>query len=248
MAHETSLLLIEDETEISESLTRLFDEQLCISLTVCRDGVSGLATALNQSFSAVIIDVGLPGKPGFDVCRELRAAKPKLPIIMLTAHDTELDKVLGLELGADDYVTKPFSGRELVARIRALLRRAESTPAEHAPTESGPTVNIGPFRVDVPSRRVWKNGKDIALTAAEFDILLLFVQSPGRTYSRDELIPLTLGYAAGDYSGAVSAHIARLRGKIEDNPSEPIYLKTVRGIGYRFAARDELLESRKSEE
>ncbi len=234
MESKPTILLVEDEPQTAEAVASLCKEELHASLTMVRDGIAGLETALRDSFSLVVLDVGLPGKSGTDVCRELRRQKPDQLILMLTARGEELDKVLGLELGADDYMTKPFSSRELVARLRALLRRQRPVVAT---TE---ILRYGPLEIDRESRRLWKNKVPVNVTFIEFELLATLAEFPGRTFSRDKLSSLVLGYSSGEYDGAVAAHISRLRAKIEDNPASPRLLFTVRGFGYRLAAPDEL--------
>jgi DNA-binding response OmpR family regulator len=178
----------------------------------------------------------LPGMSGTEVCRQLREKERTTPILMLTAKSEERDKVLGLDLGADDYVTKPFSIRELLARVRALLRRVELDQPEEAPAE----IAFGDLVIEPAKRKVQVAGENVELTAKEFDLLNLFAQHPGRAFSRQELLDKVWGYQYAGYSHTVNSHINRLRSKIETDPSAPRYVQTVWGVGYRFAEEGDL--------
>jgi DNA-binding response OmpR family regulator len=178
----------------------------------------------------------LPGMSGTEVCRQLRERERATPILMLTAKSEERDKVLGLDLGADDYVTKPFSIRELLARVRALLRRVELDQPEEAPAE----IAFGDLVIEPAKRKVRVAGEPVELTAKEFDLLNLFAQHPGRAFSRQELLDKVWGYQYAGYSHTVNSHINRLRSKIEPDPSAPRYVQTVWGVGYRFAEEEDL--------
>lgn len=180
----------------------------------------------------------LPGMEGLEVCRRLRAKPPYTPILMLTAKSSELDRVLGLEVGADDYLTKPFSIRELVARVKALFRRVEAIGTQGSP---GPqkTIRAGDLIIDVEKRKVMLESKQADLTAKEFDLLLQFAQHPGRVYTRSQLLDLVWGYAHDGYEHTVNSHINRLRAKIEEDPARPRYILTVWGVGYKFAEPEE---------
>ena len=181
----------------------------------------------------------LPEIDGFEVCKKIRAENEALPILMLTARAEEVDKVLGLELGADDYLTKPFSVREMTARVKAILRRIK-VEREMKSDALSDWLQIGGLTVDFEKRRVELNGEIVELTAKELDLLLLFARHPGRAYSRQELLDLVWGYQFIGYSHTVNTHINRLRSKIEDDPSAPKFIKTVWGLGYRFAEPQEL--------
>jgi DNA-binding response OmpR family regulator len=181
----------------------------------------------------------LPGTDGFDICKRLRAQNQSTPVLMITAKTEEVDKVLGLELGADDYITKPFSIREVLARVKAIFRRVEVDQREAGRSPDEP-IRVGNLRVEPEKRKVTRDGETIDLTSKEFDLLLLFVKNPGRAYSRQELLDEVWGYQYSGYSHTVNTHINRLRNKIEPDPSEPTYVKTVWGVGYRFAEPDEV--------
>jgi DNA-binding response OmpR family regulator len=229
-----SILVIEDNQDIAELVAlHLRDEGYTV--TVHNDGSEGLAAARARQFDLLVLDLMLPGTDGLTICRELRAGSHYLPILMLTARSTELDRVLGLEMGADDYLTKPFSIRELVARVKALLRRAEAMGGTHSQaTEESATLQYGELLIDTERRQVTINGKGVELTAKEFDLLLYFARHPGRVYSRIQLLDQVWGYSHEGYEHTVNSHINRLRAKIEADPAKPRYVLTVWGVGYKF--------------
>lgn len=226
------ILIIEDDADIAQ-LLMLHLNDLEHPTEWAKNGLEGWEKAEKDKYALVILDVMLPKMDGLEVCRKIRSAHPALPIIMLTAKSEELDKVLGLELGADDYLTKPFSVRELMARVKALLRRA-SIDTKRETSKPRLEFGDGDLIIDVEKRKVWRTQREIELTTKEFDLLLLFAQHPGRAYSRQELLDLVWGYQYIGYSHTVNSHINRLRTKIEDNIDEPMYIKTVWGLGYRF--------------
>jgi len=200
-------------------------------------GEDGLRRAQQGGWALVILDLMLPGLGGLDICRQLREREDRVPILMLTAKSEEIDKVLGLELGADDYLTKPFSIRELQARIKALLRRAQmAAPAAAAPR---PTLEVDGLTIQLDKRRVLLGGKPVELTAKEFDLLALFASNPGRPFNREQLLNQVWGYSYAGYEHTVNSHINRLRAKIEADPGHPRYIITVWGFGYRFADPEE---------
>lgn len=236
MAH---ILIIEDDVDIVE-LIGLHLEDLGHPFEHAADGAAGLRRAQETAFDLVILDLMLPEIDGLEVCRRLRAEKPNIPIMMLTSKTEEFDKVLGLELGADDYVTKPFSIRELIARIKALLRRA---PLQADGGDTGASVlAFGALVVDVPKRKVTMGEDRLYLTAKEFDLLALFARNPGTAFSREKLLNDVWGYQFKGYEHTVNSHINRLRSKIEEDPSRPRFIRTVWGVGYRFSEREELAE------
>ena len=201
---------------------------------VAQDGTTGCKHALSKTYDLIILDLMLPGMDGLDICRTLRAKSTYTPILMLTARSTELDRVLGLEVGADDYLTKPFSIRELLARVKALFRRVEALTAS---TDGGgqKLISAGDLVIDTEKRKVTLSGKTVDLTAKEFDLLLHFAQHPGRVYTRSQLLDVVWGYAHAGYEHTVNSHINRLRTKIERDTSRPRYIVTVWGVGYSFA-------------
>jgi DNA-binding response OmpR family regulator len=224
------LLVIEDERDIAE-LVAMHLAELPAEVTQVHDGAAGLRRATEQTWDAIVLDLRLPSLGGLDVCRELRARGSRVPILMLTARGTELDRVLGLELGADDYLTKPFSVLELRARIKALLRRsAVVTPAPGEPAQ----IEAGGLAIDREQRRVRVDGRELALTAREFDLLWHFVRHPGRVFTRTELLADVWGYGHDGYDHTVNSHINRLRTKLGDEREQARFIHTVWGVGYRF--------------
>ncbi len=234
-----TILVIEDDPDIAD-LLGIHLSDLGYALDRAVDGKTGLDKALHGDYALVILDLMLPELDGLEVCKRIRSQDRYLPILMLTAKAEELDKVLGLELGADDYLTKPFSIRELIARVKALFRRIE-IDQENLQRDAMQPLRYGDLTVEPEKRKVTLRDQTIELTAKEFDLLMLFAQHPGRAYSRQELLDLVWGYQYAGYSHTVNTHINRLRNKIEDDPSAPRYIKTVWGMGYRFAEPEELL-------
>jgi len=233
------ILIVEDDREIAELISLHLTDQHYETVR-CEDGPSGLNRALNEPFDLIVLDLMLPGMDGFEVCRGIRAQHSYVPILILTSRAEELDRVLGLELGADDYLTKPFSIRELIARVKAIFRRIESvSQMSTGKTESG-QIHIGELEIDLEKRKITLEGKPVELTAKEFDLLKLFSSNPGKAYSRERLLNIVWGYQFDGYDHTVNSHINRLRAKIERDPANPRFIKTVWGYGYRFAEREEL--------
>ncbi len=232
MADKGLILIIEDDDDIAE-LLRINLEDLGYAVEICADGKRGLDAASRRSPRVVILDIMLPEMDGLAVCRELRAADNRVPIMMLTARSEELDKVLGLELGADDYLTKPFSIREMIARVKALVRRSD-VDATNGRGHEQQVLTFEELSIDLLKRQVVVANNTIGLTAKEFDLLTLFAKNPGRAYSRQELLDIVWGYQYAGYSHTVNTHINRLRRKIETDPAEPRFIQTVWGVGYRF--------------
>ncbi len=223
------VLLVEDEEGLVITLSdRLQSEGFDVS--VARDGEEGLKKALSDAFDLMILDVMLPKKNGFDVCRDLRGEGGETPILMLTAKGETIDKVLGLKLGADDYLTKPFEVIELLARIEALLRR----PADISQNGSGSDFQFGDVAIDIKKAEVSKGGKVVELSAMEFKLLQFLVKNGGDVHSRDELLDAVWGYDAMPTTRTVDVHIAWLRQKLEENPKHPKHIQTVHGLGYKF--------------
>jgi two-component system, OmpR family, response regulator RegX3 len=223
----TRVLVVEDEESFSDALSYMLRKE-GFEVAVAATGPDALASFDRAGADLVLLDLMLPGLPGTEVCRELRT-KSNVPVIMLTAKDSEVDKVVGLELGADDYVTKPFSSRELVARIRAVLRRRGDVE-ELAP----PTLEAGPVRMDVERHVVTVSGREVPLPLKEFELLEVLLRNAGRVLTRMQLIDRVWG---ADYVGdtkTLDVHIKRLRAKIEPSPSTPRFIITVRGLGYKF--------------
>jgi DNA-binding response OmpR family regulator len=233
------ILIIEDDPKIIE-LAGIHIRDLGYQMDSALDGESGLKKALTGKYQLIILDLMLPKMDGLEVCRQIRLEDRRIPILMLTAKSEELDKVLGLELGADDYLTKPFSVRELVARIKAILRRIETERKSASTGEEIETLAFGSLIIDVTKRKVILEGKPVELTAKEFDLLVLFARNPGRTYNRHQLLDQVWGYHFDGYDHTVNSHINRLRSKIEKDPANPLFIKTVWGVGYRFTEKEEL--------
>ncbi len=225
------VLVIEDDADIARLVGMQLAELAC-AVKLVHDGAAGLAEALARPYDLVILDLMLPGLDGLQICRRIRAGKAAYtPILMLTAKSSELDRVLGLEMGADDYLTKPFSVLELAARVKALFRRIDSLAAPAA--EHG-VLEAGALRIDAERREVRVDGRPVELTAREFDLLLQFARNPGRVFTRIQLLDQVWGYSHSGYEHTVNSHINRLRAKIERNPNQPEYIQTVWGVGYKF--------------
>ncbi len=223
----TKILIVEDEPNMVAGLRDNFEFEGYQVITA-PDGAAGLERALSESADLVILDVMMPRMSGLNVCKQLKAKRPGIPIIMLTARGQEVDKVVGLELGADDYVTKPFSIRELLARVKAVLRRAQGLP------KNSVQFSFGEVEVNLKSCQVSRKGKAIEFSSKEFDLLKFFLNHPGETLSRDRLLEEVWGYDRFPTTRTVDAHIVRLRQKVEPKPDEPRFILTVHGTGYKF--------------
>jgi DNA-binding response OmpR family regulator len=215
------VLVVEDERAIAD-LERLYLAREGFGVHVEADGAAGLAAARRMHPVAIVLDVGLPGLDGAEVCRRLRADGDWTPVLFVTARDDEVDRVLGLEMGADDYITKPFSPREFVARVKTVLRRSRDGVAHP------PVLSVGQVRVDPARRRAYVGEREVTLTATEFELLAFLMRRPGRVYERDHLLSEVWGYAAAAGTRTVDVHVAQLRAKL--GPASPI--RTVRGVGY----------------
>jgi DNA-binding response OmpR family regulator len=224
-----SILVIDDEARIVK-LVRDYLERAGFQVLTARDGETALQVARVERPDLIVLDLMLPGLDGLDVCRRLRQ-ESGVPIIMLTARVEEADRIVGLELGADDYVTKPFSPRELVARVRATLRRANG--------QVGPAtaIRVGDVELDTASLTATVAGQPVDLTATEFQLLAALARQPGRIFSREQLLEAIHGVAFDGYDRSVDSHVKNLRRKIEPNPHQPRYIETVYGMGYRFVGR-----------
>ena len=233
------VLIIEDDPDIAD-LLEIHLNDLDLKLDRTEDGESGLQKALENEYEMVILDLMLPKLNGLEVCKGIREQKKSLPILMLTAKSEEFYKVLGLELGADDYMTKPFSIRELVARIKSIIRRVTAIKETSAADTDKKELIFGTLVINFDKRKVVLDGNIIELTAKEFDLLALFASNPGRAYTRENLLNIVWGYQFMGYEHTVNSHINRLRAKIEKDPSQPIFIKTVWGIGYKFVEYEEL--------
>jgi DNA-binding response OmpR family regulator len=222
------VLVVDDDPTVSD-VVRRYLERAGLAVTLAADGPDALEVFERDHPDLVVLDLMLPGIDGLEVCRRLRARAPDVPIVMLTALGEEADRVLGLQLGADDYVTKPFSPRELALRVQSVLRRAGWAPSAQAPE----TLADGDLVVDVARRIATLRGGELALTVREFDLLVFFLRNPGRAFKRAELLEGVWGWTFGDHS-TVTVHVRRLREKVEDDPARPRRIVTVWGVGYRY--------------
>jgi len=236
MTAHRKVLVVEDDRDIAHLVSMHLKDVGC-EVGVAHDGETGLELALDGEYDLVVLDLMLPGLDGLEVCRTIRSAHEYTLILMLTAKSSELDRVVGLEMGADDYLVKPFSLRELQARVKALLRRKRELAREGS-THDAEEIRIGALIVDVARRRVQVSGRELHLTAREFDLLLQFARHPGRAYTRRELLDLVWGYGFDGYEHTVNSHINRLRAKLEEDQAHPRYVQTVWGVGYRFTDED----------
>jgi DNA-binding response OmpR family regulator len=233
------VLVVEDDKDIT-GLLDIHLKDLNCKVSIVHDGEKGFNNILKNKYDLVVLDVMLPKMDGLEICRKVRAEKNNTPILMLTAKSEELDKVLGLEVGADDYLTKPFSVREFIARVKAMFRRVEAMQSETVSADKAATIAFADLEIDRERRKVLLKGKRLELTAKEFDLLLLFASHPGKTYTREQLLELVWGYQFNGYDHTVNSHINRLRSKIEEDMSKPKYILTAWGVGYRFAELEEI--------
>lgn len=232
MAHR--ILVIEDNRDLAKVLKKNL-ENLSMEVDLAYDGVAGLTKAESDNYDLIILDLMLPGIDGMDICRRVRSKSVYIPILMLTAKSSELDRIIGLEIGADDYVTKPFSIKELMARVKAIFRRIEEI--QIGSKQQQEIIHAGQLVIDTIKRTVSCKGKTIDLTAKEFELLSHFARNPGRVYSRTQLLDSVWGYGHDGYEHTVNSHMNRLRAKIEEDPSSPEYILTVWGVGYKFSEK-----------
>ena len=223
---QTHILIVDDEPKIVR-LAKDYLERSGFRTLPASDGITALAAARQERPDLVVLDLNLPGMDGLDVCRALRR-ESSVPVIMLTARAEETDRLIGLELGADDYIVKPFSPRELVARVRAVLRRTQGE------VQTAGVIRAGDLEIDLNGNRVTLRGEALRVTRIEFNLLAILAQHPGQTFSRAQLIDRLHGAAEGGFDRSIDAHVKNLRRKIEDDPAAPRYLLTVYGIGYQF--------------
>jgi len=228
---QRNILVVEDEPDIAE-LVALHLRDAGFAVTIAADGHAAMREAFARSWDLIILDLRLPGPDGLAVCRALRAEQNYVPILMLTSKSSELDRVLGLELGADDYVTKPFSVSELLARVKSLFRRIDAMTGQ--PSRPAAKLSLGDLLIDEGSREVRVGEEAVKLTAREFDLLLHFARNPGRVFSRAQLLDTVWGYGHEGYEHTVNSHINRLRSKIEPDCDRPRYIVTVWGVGYKM--------------
>jgi len=209
--------------------------EICDKVEIANNGLKGMQMALDREWSVIILDLKLPGMDGIQICQQLRAKGKYTPILMLTAKSTELDRVLGLEIGADDYLTKPFSVLEMVARVKALMRRFDVSTGYSA--KQSTQLNFENLQLFPDERKVILKGKEIELTAKEFDLLYFFASHPNIAYKRSQLLDQVWGYGHDGYEHTVNSHMNRLRNKIEDDPNDIKFIKTIWGVGYKFIAQ-----------
>lgn len=229
---QSNILVIEDDHDINHLISmNLTDMQH--NVDSYSDGNQGYQQSKSQHYDLIVLDVMLPGKDGLEICRDLRAEQSTTPILMLTARDSEADRVVGLEMGADDYLTKPFSVRELQARVKAILRRTAMMKRAQAEPEQR-IIHYRDLTIDMARRKASIADEAMELTSTEFDLLLHLAQSPGRVFSRAQLLDQIWGYKHSGYEHTVNSHINRLRNKLERTPSQPEYVMTVWGVGYKF--------------
>lgn len=231
------VLVVEDDQDIAHLVSlNLRDDGH--EVDVVHDGADGLNAASEETYDLLVLDLMLPGIDGLELCRRVRDKEPYTLVLMLTAKGSELDRVVGLEMGADDYLSKPFSVRELQARVKALLRRKEQLSSVGSSPEAAPTLQAHELSIDIEKREVHLGSKEVSLTAKEFDLLVQFARHPGKVYTRTQLLDLVWGYGYDGFEHTVNSHINRLRAKIEADPAEPTYIQTVWGVGYKFATFD----------
>ncbi len=230
------VLIVEDQADIANLIKINLDDLDC-QVEIAADGREAAARIQNEEFDLFILDLMLPHVDGLELCRQIRTKENYVPVLMLTAKSEEFDRILGLEMGADDYMTKPFSVRELTARVKALFRRGDAM-GQVVPTDET-TITHDDLTIDIGKHSVTLAGKNIELTAREFDLLVHFVSHPGRVYTRAQLLDTVWGYSHDGYEHTVNSHINRLRTKIEEDASKPKYILTVWGVGYKFAETDE---------
>ncbi len=229
---EKKIIVIEDNRDISR-LIELHLGDIGMSVDAFYDGSEGWQQLQTSRYDLIILDIMLPGMDGLEILKKIRGrVDPYMPILMLTSRSSEMDRVLGLELGADDYLTKPFSLMELVARVKALLRRQDAFGQKDSTDD---IIAFGSLSINPKTREVVRDQQRLELTAREYDLLLHFVRHPGQVFDRMQLLDRVWGYGHDGYEHTVNSHINRLRGKLENNPSEPRYIKTVWGVGYQFA-------------
>lgn len=228
------ILIIEDDANIVELLTIHLRDLDC-EVTEAPTGHQGLTAAKSSHFDLIILDIMLPGLNGMEVCRKIRQTDRQTPILMLTARSEEIDKVMGLETGADDYLTKPFSIREFIARVKVIFRRSEDNASTTGGSSStSAVISYGELKIDIDKRKVTLNNVRIELSPKEFDLITLLASNPGKSYSRKNLLNLVWGYDFEGYEHTVNSHINRLRSKIEGDVANPKFILTTWGVGYRF--------------
>jgi len=235
---ETSILVVDDDPELRGLLERYLSDQ-GFRVTGVGDAVAMDRYLATASPDLLILDLMLPGEDGLSIAKRLRASHDGMPILMLSARGEDIDRIVGLEVGADDYLPKPFNPRELLARIRAVLRRQHGTVTHETADEIAQIRTFGPFRLDVLNQELTREGEPVPLTNGEFALLKIFVEHPKRVLSRDTLVDLLKGYERSPFDRSIDVRVTRLRRKIETDPAAPVYIRTVWGEGYRFSPGDE---------
>jgi two-component system phosphate regulon response regulator OmpR len=230
---KTKILVVDDDARLRELLNRYLSEQ-GYGVRAVHDSTEMNRQLARERYDLMILDLMLPGEDGLSVCRRLRSGGENMPIIMLTAKGDEVDRIVGLEVGADDYLPKPFNPRELLARIQAVLRRRPPATPPGAPSSEPQMVEFGSFRFNLAARSLSKNGQDVPLTTGEFALLKVLVQHPGAPLSRDKLMELARGREFGAFDRSIDVQVSRLRKLIESDPAKPVYIQTVWGFGYVF--------------
>jgi DNA-binding response OmpR family regulator len=239
MKKNHTILIVEDDQNIVKLVSMHLKDQGYVT-EHASNGREGLDRSLENEYDLIILDIMLPGMDGLEICRRIRAGNKTTPILMLTAKSEEIDKVVGLEMGADDYITKPFSIREFIARVKAVTRRAQAMEDSGESANEKEAIQYGDLVINTVKRRVSLGGTAVELTPKEFDLLLMFAQNPGVAFNRHQLLEGVWGYQFEGYNHTVNSHINRLRNKIEKEPANPRYIKTVWGYGYRFVETGEL--------
>ncbi|MGH1370973.1 MAG: winged helix-turn-helix domain-containing protein [Cellvibrionaceae bacterium] len=228
------ILIVEDQKDLADLLS-LHLKDLGADITWAADGHEGLRLACAREWDLILLDIQLPGPSGLEICRKVRQNQNYVPILLLTSRSTELDRVLGLDIGADDYITKPFSVMELIARVRAVFRRVDALAAPtQDSSDSKKNITLGNLSIDEQARSASLGGSSLELTAKEFNLLLHFCQKPGRVFQRSELLDSVWGYGHDGYEHTVNSHINRLRAKMERDPKNPKFIVTVWGVGYKL--------------
>jgi two-component system phosphate regulon response regulator OmpR len=230
---KTKILVVDDDLRLRDLVNRYLSEQGFAVRTV-GDAVEMNRQLTRERYDLMVLDLMLPGEDGLSICRRLRGNSENMPIIMLTAKGDDVDRIVGLEVGADDYLTKPFNPRELVARIQAVLRRRPATPPPGAPASPGHPIEFGAFRFDLATRSLTRSGDDVSLTTGEFALLKVLVEHPHVPLSRDKLMELARGREFGAFDRSIDVQVSRLRKLIEPDPAKPVYIQTVWGFGYVF--------------
>lgn len=239
MSKMQRILVIDDDPEISRIISEVCALEFPSDVQAVVTGGDGIAMGAEEEHDLIILDLTLPDLSGLDVCKKLREQGVQTPIICLTSRAEPIDKIVGFENGADDYVTKPFDPRELVARMKAVQRRTELSVRKPVDEPAG-SIECGELVIELDTHRLFLSGREVVLTRTEFLIVSLLAQNQGRVFPREELLQSVLGYSISEYDQSITSHICRIRAKIEKDPDRPVYIRTVRGVGYRFSTDEEI--------